>query len=257
MKQLFYSTLMLLSAFFAISATYASVIIQDEFNDNMLDPSWNITFQNVDSWTYSENGTELSVSDIDPTVIGSGGNGEWSRVILTQQFKTVSDFSLSSKFEWDSDNTIRAEQLVMLAVLDSSGNRIAYGGYNDPWLDDRGQKVAIIDSQFVGSGPSSLPFSGATVFEINRTNGMIDILWDSVSLFSFNDTTPVGGIELQFGFYSNTRTGGPAIFGSESVDYVRFQGTVVSAPSVLLLTAPFFLGIVATRGKIRNTRERL
>ena len=54
------------------TATFTSeeIVFQDNFDDEILDPTWAVSFEYADGWTYTESGTELEVTDINSTING-------------------------------------------------------------------------------------------------------------------------------------------------------------------------------------------
>jgi hypothetical protein len=208
----------------------------DHFDDGTLDPAWSITLEEATGWSYTEAGTELTVTDIDP--FGGG------KVILSRAFSSLNDFYVDLDFSWGSEGSNSAYQLIYLTLYDNSHNIIAFGGYQDPWNDSPGQKVLVIGaeshethgpsyqppSDYYLSGADSLPLAGSASINISRVDDNLQLFWDNTLLVSGVDSTPLGEIEIEFMRYAIN------YFGTESVDQIRVAdapATPVPEPSTL------------------------
>jgi|GEM_PF-3572692 len=161
---------------FSASVFASDVILFDHFDDGFLDPAWEITPQDVDGWTYDEAGTELTVTDIDPSIINSGNGGPSAIVKLRQVFNPVDDFDVSFNFSWDSDNSNTAMQRIEVYLLDSNDRIVAAGGYRDCWVLRRGSQYASIESGYWLSGNNTLPHADSALLTVNR-NGVAVGTW--------------------------------------------------------------------------------
>lgn len=85
----------------------AILILEDHFNNGTLDPAWSITFQDATGWDYTESGTNLTVTDIDPTVVNPSDGGTWARVILSQDFTPLTDFDVDFHISWEAEGSCR------------------------------------------------------------------------------------------------------------------------------------------------------
>ena len=70
-----------------------------------------------------------------------------------------------------------------------------------------------------------LPVKGSASITISRVDGYIEFYWDNVLLVSGFDSTPLVGVDIEFW---NCNSGPDFLFGTESVDLVRVEGTPVS-----------------------------
>ena len=76
--------------------TLLSVWLDDDFNDGVLDPTWDVALNNATEWDYAETGTELTVDDI------AGPGTGWRSVWLTRPSDTpLDDFDMSATFSWE------------------------------------------------------------------------------------------------------------------------------------------------------------
>jgi len=231
----------------------AMTALYDHFDDGSLDPSWQIAFTNASGWSCSEAGTNLTVTDIDSTVVNSGGGGEWARVTLSRTFSHLSDFQIDFDFSWDSEGSIRAEQGVGMRLLDPVGNTVASASYRDAWVAQSGTRDARIGETTYSSGFGTAPLSGVAEVDMKREEGSTDILWDGIGILSGTHSEPIAGVELSYWYYANTVSGGPSFFGSESIDLVNIQGTPVPIPPSIWLFAPFAFALAFVR--LRNRRD--
>jgi len=218
----------------------AAVILIDHFDNSALDPAWTESSINVSGWSYSESGTELSVTDIIPIV---HNQSEWGKVILSRTFsQAVADFHLDFNISWDSEGEGLAYQNLYVTLRDSSQNIIALAAYQDPW-DSGGQRLFIIKaenssnepdyaagSEYYWSGTGSLPLTGSAKIGITRSGGNIQFFWDEVLLLSGTDARAITQMDIQF-WGIDCLNG--SFFGTESVDLVRLtDGTPILEPPI-------------------------
>ena len=211
----------------ALSAN-AAVILQDHFDDGVLDPTWSVSLVNASGWTYNESGSELIVTDIMPTLV----DPYWGKVILARSFSSLGDFHLDFDFSWDSHDSLDGYQIVYVTLYDSSHNVIAFAGYQDPWHTSTGQKVLVIGADHEHHGanyqnPSdyylsalngiSMPQAGSAQIKITRLGGYLQFFWDGDLLLSGFADTPVSRMDIQFWYV----IWGNSFFGTETVDLVR------------------------------------
>lgn len=91
------------------TATLAEVIVYDHFDDGILDPVWEITFNEyVCDWTYAEQVSELHVTEI----CNSGEPNDWAIVSLAQPCPVPSDFYVAWKLAWDSHTMFDTMQVL-------------------------------------------------------------------------------------------------------------------------------------------------
>ena len=116
-----------------------SIVINDHFDDNTLDPSWSTSFEKATGWSYTESGTSLKVTDMITTAPG------WASVNLTQYITPLSDFNISFKFSWDSENNVKAVQNVIIQAYAQDGTKIAEAGFSDGWINSEGAGYGMIE----------------------------------------------------------------------------------------------------------------
>jgi hypothetical protein len=218
----------------AVGITNSSAAVNDHFNNNSLDPAWNVAYDNASGWTYSESGTNLSVTGI--ATINS--SVESSSVRVWQNFSAPGDFEIKSGISWDSGSTYNSMQ--WLVVKACSSNTAFQDGYVDYWVSHSGQKVARIgDSLMYDSGMDTLPLAGSAEITMKRTNGFVSILWNNDVILSGSSSITIDKLELLF-LKSNYPDGN---FGTLSVDYVN----AVPEPATICLFA--FAGLILRKKK--------
>lgn len=228
--------LLVLALLAQAGALQADTAFVDDFDDGSLDPAWNVSFQDSDSWTYSEVGTELTVTDIGPTVVNPGGGGTWSHVSLTRGLDGPGDIDLAFDFSWDSEGDDAAMQVIFVQLLDAEGSWVVTCGYHDAWGGSRGEMVAWVqddDLWSYGSGHDTMPYAGNATVDVQRRNGLVTVAWDDTDILSAPLQSAIHGVRLDFGFYAKDNEHGPSFFGSESVDLI----SVVPEPATMSLLA--------------------
>lgn len=217
----------------------AGVVFSDDFNDGVLDAEWNVSFDNVTGWTYSEAGTELTVTDI--TLADGLGSEEWGYVSLSKTLPDMENFSVEFAFSWDSAGVNSAMQNVFVSLL-SEDSRFAFGGYHDAWRRVTGEQAAVIgiNNEYVyHQGMDSLAHSGSGILSIERADGQIDIFWNDDKILSGADSSVLD--EVQINFYKNNWSS--STFGTLSVDYIN----VVPEPATVFMLG--IGGILMIRGR--------
>ena len=244
------------------SPAWATVILEDHFNNDVLDPAWTESSINVQGWTYSESGTQLTVTDIVPIEHNSL---EWGNVILSSRtFSPLADFHLDFDVSWNSEEKGLAYQNLYVTLRDSSHNIVALAAYQDPW-DSGGQKLFIIKadhvnepdyaggSEYYWSGSGSLLLNDSAKIDVTRTGDNIQFFWNDVLLLSGTDGRAITQMDIQF-WGIDCLNG--SFFGTESVDLVRLtDGTPapepVPEPATMLLLASGLAGLAGFR-KLRK-----
>ena len=205
-------------------------IIYDHFDDNTLDPIWQIyNANNANGWTYSETGTNFIVDAILPIDINTDTEGEWSIMKLIEDVDSVGDFELDFVFSWGSENSDKAMQKMYIELFDVNGHRIVASGYNDAWISQKGSKSAQINGDIWTSGYNSLPYSGNAEIKITRENGNINIKWDNNEILTGYSNEPIDQVKISFWFYpffADISGNLVALFGSESIDLISLKGEV-------------------------------
>jgi hypothetical protein len=221
--------------FVCVNTRAAITTVYDHFDDGVLAPAWSVSLQNSTGWSYVESGTNLTVTDIIPTVINAGEGGSYATVILRQTFTPLLDFNVDFDFSWTSAGSMRAMQYVGIGLYDSVGNQVAAAAYYDAWVLWRGAKYAIAGGDSIYPAYNTLPFDGTASVDISRLGDSINVLWDGVSLISGTSSSPLSRVDLEFDYYAYNGVYGTSFFDSESIDLVRIQGNPIPAPGALLL----------------------
>ena len=230
-----------------------AAVVYDDFNDGTLGNEWNISFSdNVLEWTYTEFGTNLTVTDIATRVVYPVSSGQWDEVTLSQSFMPLADYHVDFDISWDSEGSRNAMQYLSVGLFDIDGNLSSYAAYRDSWDSERGRKHAQIANDTFVSGFNDLPFAGSASIDIARTGSNVDILWNGSTILSGISNRPVDYVEVKFGYYPvDAWDEPPSFFGSESVDLVDVDAVPVPA-SVLLLGS----GIAGLAGsRIRRKKK--
>jgi hypothetical protein len=167
-------------------AEATEIPIHDHFDDAQLDPAWAISFSQVTSWSYTESGTVLSVTDM-----ASTGTG-WTSVNLSRHLAApLSDFNIDFQFSWDSGGDTRSMQNVLVQAYAQDGTKIAEAGYSDGWIGSGGARYGMIGQSLIDTGPDSIASFGSASVTINRIVDVVDIIWDGASLISGLQISPV------------------------------------------------------------------
>ncbi len=186
----------------------------DHFDDEMLDPAWQIIFDNSLGWMYSEAGTLLTVTDID--IIDQSSAPARSHVLLSQKFLAPADFTIKGTIAWDSGGNNSAMQGIFIR-LRSGGGIIVSAGYHDSAPAYRGEKAAIIGGAFFYSGLNSLPLSGSANIRIERIADEVSIFWDDVLILNAVENRAIDEVAVIFrkNTYDSRST-----FGELAIDYI-------------------------------------
>lgn len=229
-----YLHLIVVLLFCTFSNVCESAIIYDHFDDGVLDPAWNVSFDNVTGWTYTEADSKLTVTNItmDPAIedLVSGA------VTLSQNVNNLQDFSIEAAISWDAGGLDTRIEVVCIFAM-SGGQRIAYEAYDDSWYYYRAEKDAAIGyDDYYSSGKGTLPYSGEAVFNIERNEGLIEFYWDGQLIHSGTDYSLIDEVALQFRRHS---------YPGSSVGTLAFDYVIVTPePGTLLLLG---LGTLALR----------
>lgn len=232
--------LLLLSGGLATPA-WASVIV-DEFNDDTLDPAWNVEFtDDGGGWTFEETGGQLIVTDVVDT---GDDNGVWGRVRLTQDVASLitGSFTFETAFSWDSENSSTAMQSVLVGLYDDSGSNVLIAMHYDAWFDWTGGPYAATPDGETFPGNSVAPIAGTSIVTMRRVGSDVFIDFENGIGHVGEYDGAIGGVFIEFSYF-NSIVRGQSLFGTESVDYVR----LVPEPSSLALLVLGGLGLMVLR----------
>ena len=243
------AVLLVLYLHISVLPVRATIVVDDHFNNDSLDPAWSIICINADGWAYTESGTTLNVTDITPTVINPDSGGTLAEVVLSRNFSPLTDFHADFDFSWDSANSIQAMQNVYIRLYDADDNLISFAGYNDAWVAHRGGQSAGAGEGRYFSNNDTLSYNGSASVDIDRAGSNITVSWNGVDLISGEDDNPLCGIDVHFMYYAYSGSGGPSFFGTESIDLVKIEGTPVPLPCTMLLFGSGFAGVIGLRKK--------
>jgi hypothetical protein len=201
----------------------ADSVVYDHFDDEVLDPAWSIILESAFGWSYSESGTDLIVTEIDPEVINHGSGGTWAIVKLDRTFFHLGNFNVDFDFSWDSEGSTHAMQCLYVTLYGHNNVIVARSGYYDPWFGTQGSKKAYI---YGNSWTSEriLPLSGNASIDIDRVGTEITILWNDSPILNGDCSIPVEKVQISFWYYAYI---GGSFFGSESVDLLSVSGLEV------------------------------
>jgi hypothetical protein len=232
--------LILLLALCIPATAYAETIVYDHFGDGVLDPAWEVTFNEFAcGWTYAEEVSDLHVTEI----CHDGTAGDWAIVSLSQPCPAPSDCYVAWKFAWRSPYGLPdTRQCVYLMLSDETDAAIAYVGHSDAWVSYGGAQVAWVrGAEVYVSGQGTLPYIGSATVIMNRVGGVITFKWDDEVIFEAPESTPVASIKILFYYmvHSNTSTN-----VDESVDFIRVADSIViGAPDATPYPVPMLAGI--------------
>ncbi len=225
----------------ALAATTASAqesVLLDHFDDGLLDPAWQVSFQNADDWSLLESGSELTVNDISHV-----GTNEWARVRLTRAVTPLDDFHMRAEISWTTgDFDDAAMQGLIVNLLDADGDLVALAFYSDAWVGWSGTiGGGIEDGSSWNGGENYSAYDGNGVLEIERTGTDVTVrvaAGDGGNTIEGLSGTPVEQVQIEFQFYPFTG-GGPSVlsfFGSVSIDLIQ-----ITRPSACVadLAEPF------------------
>ncbi|MHC4415400.1 MAG: hypothetical protein ACYS0G_08965 [Planctomycetota bacterium] len=192
-------------------------VVEDHFNDGVLDQSWDITFRNAYGWSYAETGTQLVVTDILTTA-----DRTWTGVTLGQDCPSLGDFHADFDIAWDCEASVRAMQSLFVLLRDPNGDRVVSAGFRDAWVANPGSYYAWIAGNeyppYVW-----LPLSGSALIDIDRVGELITVRWNGSVLMSGTSASPIQRVEILFNYYPYSYWQ-VSFFGRESVDLIHVEG---------------------------------
>ena len=95
-----------------------------------------------------------------------------------------------------------------------------------------------------------MPYAGTASIDISRVDDDIDIFWDSSLLVSDVNGSPLGEVDIRFGYVVVPGISG--FFGTEAVDLIRVADAPIPIPSTLLLLASSLIAVLGFRRKFRK-----
>ncbi len=199
-------------------------VIDDQFNDGVLDSAWQIGFTNASGWTYNETGGKLNV-----TAIGLINTQYDCDAYITQPFSAPGDFEVKCGIEWTSNAGLSTCQAIGVRLYNGT-TIVTQGGYLDWRTNANGQRHARIMQplQVYDSGVNTVSSSGNSQITLTRTDGVINVLWnDQVMLTGSSDLA----IDTLMICFLRVDDGVPANFGNMSVEYV----TAIPEPTTICL----------------------
>ena len=217
------------------SMVQAETVFKDEFNDGILDSSWDVKYERANDWNYHEN-SELNVTNISPTILNSGSSDNWSIVTISQGIHNLTNFNMHANLSWNNESSQRDMQFIEIFLLDDDDNYVVKTGYRDAWVGSRGGYSVEIGGTRITTIRNSFNYSGSGIVQVSRSNNNITVYWDDVEIASLTNESLIKKIGIQFGFYnfSNYTT---SFFGSNSIDYLRLETLALApAPEVYINT---------------------
>ncbi len=198
----------------------AAVIVHDDFDNSILEPSWDVSFENATGFTYSETGSGLTVSDI-----LSSGENQWNRISLSQSFDAISDYNIDFGFSWvEEDN---AMQNLFLKLYTNGGTELVTSvGFYDAWVATNGKMSATVSTNGTNL-PSNLGLEGSALVNLNRQQDTVSIMWNQIELLTAENADPIDKVAIVFDYYDYS---GGSAFGSETVDLIHVEGDMNAAP---------------------------
>ena len=244
-------------AFCAIAEATTITPVEDHFGDGTLSTDWSVGFDNATDWTFAETGGSLTVTDIDPVVVNGYDAGMMARVMLSQTFTPLADFTASLAVAWDSEGSVNAMQGVGLMLYDGSGGNVAGLDYCDGWVGYRGTRRWFFNGTPAHQGKDQLPLNGTAALEISRVGSAVTVSWDGTPVATGSSSAPIERVDLVFWYYAyDNAIYGTSFFGSEAIDSVTITGSVVPVPepSGMLLVAAGMgcMGVARLRRRPRH-----
>jgi hypothetical protein len=244
-------------AFCAVAGASPITPVVDQFDDGTLSPDWSVGFEDATAWTFAESGGSLTVTDISPSVVNATSGGTTARVLLSQTFTPLADFTASCAVAWDSEGSVNAMQGVGIQLFDGSGANVAGVDYCDAWVGHRGTRRWFFNGSPGNQGHSQLPLSGSASLGISRAGSAITVSWDGATLATGSSSSPIERVDLIFWYFAYDNVSfGTSFFGTESIDSVTITGNVVAVPepsgTLLAAAGMACLGVAGLRRRPRD-----
>ncbi len=231
-----------------------TVILQDDFNDGVIDPAWTVNAYEASdpqasvTYTAEETGSVLRMTELnDPIASGSGGS--WAYVEYSRTFGAAySTFDLSFDLGWDQDTTDMMG--ITVRMINSAGETFSTAGFIDSWVGSTGGLGARIGETSTGFAADTTAPSGTASFQITKTGDNISILLDDSPYFSGTVSgESLKTVTLQFQSYNFEGTPSNSTFGTLDVDQVI---VAVPEPGTLLLASITFLSSLGLLCRLRR-----
>jgi hypothetical protein len=208
----------------------AKIEVYDHFDNGSLDPAWNVTWHNASSWTYTESGTNLTVTDISPADPTSN-SPFW--VTLDQSFNPVDDFNIDFDFSWTQQDGYETEYL-FLEGFGSDGKRLFSFGYHDPQYattptENPWGRTFYTDTASAGWWGIEQYGSGSSTFNVSRTDGFVTVFNEDQQIHAGVLEIPLASLSLYISRAYNPDWNPPSYMDSVSVDKIHLTGETVGA----------------------------
>ena len=216
---------------FEITAEFTAkeqiTVVQDDFDDDILDPAWNIEFRNAIGWEYTESDSRLAITDIEPEEVYPNSAGSWSIVNLSQEIQPLTDFTADLNLSWNSDGSVTAMQSLIIYLYNEEGRIIAGSGTNDAWIGSNGRKYAHINTTSYNPGGFNLPLEDSTNISIKRVGDEITVDWNNETLLTGNSSDPVYSFTIRVSFYPYDSGIQQSRIGTYWMDSISIRGTAL------------------------------
>lgn len=233
--------LITMSAMVAQSAHAVSPIFDDQFDDGILDPEWEVVFPDTGSqandWIRDESVTQPSWLTVEDIFSPAMHTNTWRIVQLIRPVPATTDFHVKAGISWDSvqppnypGNQKEASQGLFVRLIDEEGNAVAIAGYRDNWGLHSADRWMWTPAGTSGDRPGELPLAGSGTFDVTRVGDVFAFLWNGVSLFTTTSvTTEVSEVRLEIRTFdpSLDRFTPRSYMGTLSIDFLEFSGTTV------------------------------
>jgi len=198
------------------------VVFIDHFDDDALDPVWEVSFSAAESWVFEEAGTWLTITDV-VAEVPPDPNCAAAAVYLTRSFTPVDDLALRFNISWDSEDDVLAMQSLFLNLYTTDGERV-FIGFNDAWSASSGELIADIDGATSTSGAGALELSGGVSATVTRSSGLVEVSFGDLSYGTGTLSAPFDRLQLVARQHNCRTPTGDSYMGEVAVDVVELRG---------------------------------